>query len=149
MKKLLLILIALPMIGFGQNSCFSGTSNVIQNFINYIEWYHEGWEIDKKNIQVWEIKNGTYSIKFNQWHTSSSLSTPCFDCRGSGKVKKYKTNSKGYNFNDLSVYTISTEVPCSECSGKGKIGGEKRRDKLKRFATMTCKDNKEYTIEFK
>ena len=138
------------MIGIGQNSCFSGTSNVIQNFINYIEWYHEGWEIDKKNIQVREINNLTYSIKFSKWHTSWNLSTTCLDCRGSGKVKEYQTIMLfPENSWESRRKTISTEVPCSECSGKGKIGGEKRRDKLKRFATMTCKDNKEYTIEFK
>ena len=82
MKKLLLILLCLPLF-FGCRSeeskekiteikrnqdSFNGFTDqeIIDRFINYMEWYKEGVEFSKQDIQIRKITNYEYSIKYKE-----------------------------------------------------------------------------------
>tara|TARA_B100000161_G_C33466147_1_gene375804 strand:- start:61 stop:576 length:516 start_codon:yes stop_codon:yes gene_type:complete len=169
MKKLLLVLLCLPPLfnscGVDDSNVFSNGKSIIEDkpvnsfhghsnqkiislFLDYMDWYKEGIEFDRTNIQVRKIDNHTYSIKFKSfyWENVDKFCVDgmtCMQCLGMGT----KQESKDYGDNFYSN-KVSWSVECDPCKGKGTINCAKRKKSYIKIATMNFKDTDSFSLIF-
>jgi len=146
MKKLLLILLCLPMIGFGQNNKVEGVVKDYETFkpISYVNIYSED-ELKNNSTGSISNKNGEFTIINNKSKiVFSHINYESFSIESNGSLKEIFLKPKNYVLDEI---VISNEKPKDYlkriiASSNSKI---EKNTLLKGYCREIVKVNNKYT----
>ena len=115
-------------------------------FLDYMDWYKEGTEFDRTNIQVRKIDKYTYSIKYYTWGSirvdpfcmDGSMCMPCY---GKGYISHF-------TYLPSSSLPVENKYDCTKCNGTGKETCAFKKKRRINLATMKFENKDKYSIIF-